>query len=209
MATRAELIKQIRENATQINLISKQISTEETEDYAAQQFLKLQKEKFKLVTGASKGRGKYDLPTGHITTLKKAQLESIIEQQQFFLKSEFTSKEGRLKIFEKQLKTFQEARPESNLTEYDLREIQKFFINAPHIYHEIVEQGSYGSEQIVNLIAEQGYSSEEVLNALRDIDKSEIKNQIKRGSWKRFIKAVMDNPEKEIEDVAELYIKKS
>ena len=207
MATKKSLIQQIRGNALSINQIAAELSA--SDEPLAYNFVQTQKEKFKMLTGSTRGKRKTDIPTGKLASFKKADLEKILKQQEKFLKSRLITEEGRSEIFKKQYETFLKNRPGAkNISENTLLEIQKFFMSDLRIYEELTENSQYNSEQIVNLVM-QGYSADEIVHALQKIDASNIKNSIARGKWKSFIKAVLKEPDTEVEKIAEAYSKKT
>jgi len=207
MATKKSLIQQIRGNALSINQIAAELSA--TDEPLAYNFVQVQKEKFKVLTGSTRGKRKTDIPTGKLASFKKADLEKILQQQEKFLKSKLISEEGRSEIFLKQYDTFVTNRPDAkNISKDTLLEVQKFFMSNLRIYEELTENSQYNSEQIVNLVM-QGYSADEIVHAFQKIDASNVKNSIARGKWKSFIKAVLKEPDMEVEKIAEAYSKKT
>ena len=125
------------------------------------------------------------------------------------MKSRLITEEGRNEIFLKQYDTFVTNRPDAkNISKDTLLEVQKFFMSDLRIYEELIENSQYNSEQIVNLVM-QGYSADEIVHAFQKIDASNVKNSIARGKWKSFIKAVLKEPDTEVEKIAEAYSKKT
>lgn len=204
--TRKELQKKIRENAAEINKFAAEFS--KSQEPLVVGFIEQQQEKFRILTGSTRGRTKTSLPTGKISSLKKADLEKILSQQEKFLKSKVLTKEGRDKIFEKQYETFLKNRPEVSASKDTLLDIQKFFMQEPRIYEELVESHQFDSEQVVSLVL-GGYSAEEILDALKKIESSPLKNSIRRGRWKNFVKAVLREPEKGVDEIAKIYSKRA
>ena len=68
MATKKSLIQQIRGNALSINQIAAELSA--TDEPLAYNFVQTQKEKFKILTGSTRGKRKTDIPTGKLTSFK-------------------------------------------------------------------------------------------------------------------------------------------
>ncbi len=143
--TKQELIKQIRRNNERIN---KRYDSAYVGGYISSEYLQTMAEKFDAITGNTSTRPNVnwniEIKLTGIGSLKKQQLEDLLNQQQMFLQSKYTTRKGRAEIKRKQFETLQDKFPE--LTKKQFNILQKIFSDK-NLIGEMVEKKGWDSNQ--------------------------------------------------------------
>lgn len=202
--TRAQLISEIRENFTEINIRASDIKREVEETGIPSEFLSNQRSIFKALTNTV-SRNK--ISTGNLSRFNKTRLSDILEQQRLFLSSAWSTPEGREEIRQRQFRTFQQRVP--NITEEEFDNIRAFFSSSNDIYSELVESGLLTSDQIVDMIS-SGITDDELISALNRIGENERNgiisiNEIPRGNIRGFIQYTATNPNESMRSIYERF----
>lgn len=100
---RKALIGKIKTDMTEINRRFKEIQEEERQSGVPSEFINTQRVAFSQLT---KTKSKYKFATGNLQKMSVKRLKAIQRQQKAFLKSKYSTAEGRAEIFQKQYETF-------------------------------------------------------------------------------------------------------
>lgn len=100
---RKTLIDKIKTDMTEINRRFKEIQEEERQSGVPSEFINSQRVAFSQLT---KTKSKYKFATGNLQKMSVKSLKAIERQQKAFLKSKYSTPEGRAEIFQKQYETF-------------------------------------------------------------------------------------------------------
>lgn len=192
--TRAQLISEIRANFTEINIRASDIKREVEETGIRSEFLSNQQNIFRALTNTV-SRDK--ISTGNLSRFNKTRLNDILEQQRLFLRSKWSTPEGREEIRQQQFETFQQR--VAGITEDEFDNIRAFFSRSNNIYAALVESGLLTSDQIVDMIT-SGITERELINALNKIGKSQREgiisfDEIPRDNIRFFIQYTAEHPE--------------
>ena len=192
--TKAQLISEIRANFTEINIRASEIKSEVEETGIKSEFLSNQQSIFRALTNTV-SRNK--ISTGNLSRFNKTRLGDILEQQQHFLNSKWSTPEGREEIRQKQFETFQQR--VAGITEESFDNIRAFFSKSNNIYAALIESGLLTSDQVVDMIT-SGITETELINALDKIGKSEREgiisfDEMPRGNIRSFIQYTAEHPE--------------
>ena len=191
--SRAQLISEIRENFREINARASEIRSEVEETGIRSEFLSNQQSLFRALTNTA---SKVKFSTGNLSRFNKTRLSDILEQQQLFLNSKWSTPEGREEIRQRQFETFQHRVP--GITEESFDNIRAFFSRGNNIYAELIESGLLTSDQVVDMIT-SGITEAELINAMDKIGESERKgiisfDEMPRGNIRSFIQYTAEHP---------------
>lgn len=103
---RKALIDKIKTDMTEINRRFREIQEEERQSGVPSEFISSQKVAFSQLT---KTKNKYKFATGNLQKMSAKKLKAIQRLQKAFLKSKWSTPEGRAEIFEKQYATFNDT----------------------------------------------------------------------------------------------------
>ena len=202
--TRSQLISEIRENFREINVRAAGIRSEVEETGIRSEFLSNQQSIFRALTNTA---SKVKFSTGNLSRFNKTRLSDILEQQQLFLNSRWSTPEGREEIRQRQFETFQQRVP--GITEETFDNIRTFFSRGNDIYAALVESGLLTSDQIVDMIS-SGITDDELISALDRIGENERNgvisiNEIPRGNMRSFIQYTATNPNESVRPIYERF----
>lgn len=190
---RQQLIGEIKTNMTEINRRFREIQTEERQGGVSSDFIKSQKVSFSQIT---KSKNKYKFGTGNLQKMSVKNLKALQRLQKNFLKSKYSTKEGRTEIFEKQYATFSDIHDVSKESYKKLVSVlgSKNFRNLGEFRPP--------SEAIIEYLKDEGFDKEkDVISALTKFDtlppdaRNYIGNNIARS--KRMLAYFVNNPSEE------------
>ena len=190
---RKALIDKIKTDMTEINRRFKEIQEEERQSGVPSEFIKTQRVAFSQLT---KTKSKYKFATGNLQKMSVKSLKAIERQQKAFLKSKWSTPEGRAEIFQKQYETFTDT---YNVSEENFKTIHKVLgsENFRGLKDEIPP-----SRAVVEYLQEEGFNKRQaVVDALPKFDTLPtdalifIGNNIARS--KRMLHYFINNPDKE------------
>lgn len=192
--SRAQLISEIRENFREINTRASEIRSEVEETGIRSEFLSNQQSIFRALTNTA---SKVKFSTGNLSRFNKTRLNDILEQQRLFLRSKWSTPEGREEIRQRQFETFQQR--VAGITEDEFDNIRAFFSRSNNIYAALIESGLLTSDQVVDMIR-AGITETELINALNKIGKSQREgiisfDEMPRGNIRSFIQYTAEHPE--------------
>lgn len=179
----------IRNNMKEINKRADLLRTAEEISGIKSDFLDTQNELFKAIT---KTKNVKKIATGNLSKFNKSRLLKLLQKQDTFLKSKWSTIEGRKEIFEKQYNSLKERYPQLTKNQYE--NIQRFFQSNDKLFNQLQEQAYLSSEQIVEMVSEE-YSDEDLLNQFEKLGRLSSKqlNNIKQGHFRVMIKDMIDN----------------
>lgn len=179
----------IRNNMKEINRRADLLRAAEEMSGIKSDFLDTQNELFKAIT---KTKNVKKIATGNLSKFNKARLMKLLQKQDTFLKSKWSTIEGRKEIFEKQYNSLKERYPQ--LTKGQYESIQRFFQSNNKLFNQLQEQAYLSSDQVVEMISEE-YSDEDLLNQFEKLGRLSSKqlNNIKQGHFRVMIKDMIDN----------------
>ena len=190
---RKALIGKIKTDMTEINRRFKEIQEEERQTGVPSEFIKTQRVAFSQLT---KTKSKYKFATGNLQKMSVKSLKAIERQQKAFLKSKWSTPEGRAEILQKQYETFTDT--------YDVSE-ENF-----KIIHKVLGSEAFRglkdkippSRAVVEYLQEEGFDKRQAaVDAIPKFDtlptdaKIFIGNNIARS--KRMLHYFINNPDKE------------
>lgn len=190
---RKALIGKIKTDMAEINRRFKEIQEEERQSGVPSEFIKTQRVAFSQLT---KTKSKYKFATGNLQKMSVKSLKAIERQQKAFLKSKWSTPEGRAEIFQKQYETFSDT--------YDVSE-ENF-----KIIHKVLGSEAFRglkdkippSRAVIEYLQEEGFNKRQaVADAIPKFDtlptdaKIFIGNNIARS--KRMLHYFINNPDKE------------
>lgn len=190
---RKALIGKIKTDMAEINRRFKEIQEEERQSGVPSEFIKTQRVAFSQLT---KTKSKYKFATGNLQKMSVKSLKAIERQQKAFLKSKWSTPEGRAEIFQKQYETFSDT---YNVSEENFKTIHKVLgsENFRGLKDEIPP-----SRAVVEYLQEEGFNKRQaVVDALPKFDTLPpdalifIGNNIARS--KRMLHYFINNPDKE------------
>lgn len=190
---RKALIGKIKTDMAEINRRFKEIQEEERQSGVPSEFIKTQRVAFSQLT---KTKSKYKFATGNLQKMSVKSLKAIERQQKAFLKSKWSTPEGRAEIFQKQYETFSDT---YNVSEENFKTIHKVLSseNFRGLKDEIPP-----SRAVVEYLQEEGFNKRQaVVDALPKFDTLPsdalifIGNNIARS--KRMLHYFINNPDKE------------
>lgn len=190
---RKALIGKIKTDMAEINRRFKEIQEEERQSGVPSEFIKTQRVAFSQLT---KTKSKYKFATGNLQKMSVKSLKAIERQQKAFLKSKWSTPEGRDEIFQKQYETFSDT---YNVSEENFKTIHKVLgsENFRGLKDEIPP-----SRAVVEYLQEEGFNKRQaVVDALPKFDTLPsdalifIGNNIARS--KRMLHYFINNPDKE------------
>lgn len=190
---RKALIDKIKTDMTEINRRFKEIQEEERQSGVPSEFINSQRVAFSQLT---KTKSKYKFATGNLQKMSVKSLKAIERQQKAFLKSKWSTPEGRSEIFQKQYETFSDT--------YDVSR-ENF-----EIIHKVLGSENFRglkdkippSRAVVEYLQEEGFDKKQaVTDAIIKFDtlptdaRIFIGNNIARS--KRMLHYFINNPGKE------------
>lgn len=190
---RKALIDKIKTDMTEINRRFKEIQEEERQSGVPSEFINTQRVAFSQLT---KTKNKYKFATGNLQKMSVKTLKAIERQQKAFLKSKWSTPEGRAEIFQKQYETFTDT---YNVSEENFKIIHKVLgsENFRGLKDEIPP-----SRAVIEYLQENGFKKRQaVVDAIPKFDtlppdaKIFIGNNIARS--KRMLHYFINNPDKE------------
>ena len=190
---RKALISKIKTDMAEINRRFKEIQEEERQSGVPSEFIKTQRVAFSQLT---KTKSKYKFATGNLQKMSVKSLKAIERQQKAFLKSKWSTPEGRAEILQKQYETFSDT---YDVSEENFKTIHKVLgsENFRGLKDEIPP-----SRAVVEYLQEEGFNKRQaVVDALPKFDtlptdaKIFIGNNIARS--KRMLHYFINNPDKE------------
>lgn len=146
---RKQMLEKIKQNAA---IISDRYSDALLNDYLHSDFFSGQVDKFNTIMGTNQ---KYYPDFRKAYKLSKAQLSDLLHQQELFLKSKWSTKEGRKEIAKKQYKKMLETYPE--LTKKGFKLIQQILSDDGSI-SELREKKQLSSEQIIDIVVRSDFN---------------------------------------------------
>lgn len=202
--SRAQLISEIRENFREINIRASEIRREDIQTGTQSEFLLNQQSIFRALTNTV---SRVKISTGNLSRFNKTRLSDILAQQRLFLRSRWSTAEGRAEIRQRQFETFQQRVP--GITEEEFENIRTFFSHGNRIYSELLESGMLASDQVVDMMA-SGITETEFIIALNRIGENERNgtislNEIPRGNMRAFIQYTAENPNESVRSIYERF----
>lgn len=163
---RKQMLEKIKQNAA---LISDRYSDALLNDYLHSDFFSGQVDKFNTIMGTNQ---KYYPDFRKAYKLSKTQLSDLLQQQELFLNSKWSTKKGRKEIAEKQYKKMLETYPE--LTKKGFKLIQQILSDDGSIA-ELREKKQLSSEQIIDIAKRSDFNVSKkqiasVINRLSETD---------------------------------------
>lgn len=169
--TKKELIKQIRRNNERINA---RYESAYIGGYIASDYFQTMAERFDAITGNTSTKKNVDwnihINITGIGNLQKQKLEDLLNQQQMFLKSKYTTKKGRAEVRRKQFESLQDKFPE--LTKKQFGVLQKIFSDKG-LVAEMMEKKGWDSNQklaIAKSMKKRGFNDLE--KAIKELSKN-------------------------------------
>ena len=163
--TRKQLLAEIKRNAV---IISDRYSDALLNDYLHSDFFAGQVDKFNTIMGTNQ---KYHPDFRKAYKLSKTQLSDLLQQQELFLNSKWSTKKGRKEIAEKQFKTMKKNYP--NLTKKGFKLIQQLLSDNGAIA-ELREVKQLSSEQIIDVALQSDFkaSRKQIASAINRLSES-------------------------------------
>lgn len=146
---RKQMLEKIKQNAA---IISDRYSDALLNDYLHSDFFSGQVDKFNTIMGTNQ---KYYPDFRKAYKLSKTQLSDLLQQQELFLNSKWSTKKGRKEIAEKQYKKMLETYPE--LTKKGFKLIQQILSDDGSIA-ELREKKQLSSEQIIDIAVRSDFN---------------------------------------------------
>ena len=192
---RQALITEIKTNMTEINKRYKELRELERQGDAPLDFINTTISNFREATGKTPKTNRV-IPIGNLSDYGTKRLKTLLVQQKKFLKSKWSTPEGRAEIFQKQYETFTDT---YNVSEENFKTIHKVLgsENFRGLKDEIPP-----SRAVVEYLQEEGFNKRQaVVDALPKFDTLPsdalifIGNNIARS--KRMLHYFINNPDKE------------
>lgn len=190
---RQALIGKIKTDMAEINRRFKEIQEEERQSGVSSEFIKTQRVAFSQLT---KTKSKYKFATGNLQKMSVKSLKAIKKQQKAFLKSKWSTPEGRAEIFQKQYETFSDT---YNVSEENFKTIHK--VLGSEAFRGLKDKIP-PSRAVVEYFQEEGFDKRQAaVDAIPKFDtlptdaKIFIGNNIARS--KRMLNYFINNPDKE------------
>lgn len=192
MPKRKEMFKEIKVNFAKINRSYSALLKEAERMDMPSDFADTQRMKFGQLTGALE-EGK--IASGKYATFTNRQLEDLIAAQRQYLRSNLSTVKGRQLQRARARATFNESYG-TNYTQRQFNEIIRFFARAPRVYHELNDGDNrgrrFGSDQIEELLVDEHYRANELVNALLTVENNHWQNNIRTGQWRPFLRDIME-----------------
>ena len=190
---RQQLIGEIKTNMSEINRRFREIQAEERQNGVSSDFIKSQKVSFSQIT---KSKNKYKFGTGNLQKMSVKNLNALLRLQKNFLKSKYSTPEGRAEIFEKQYATF------SDIYDISKEEYKKLIKVLGSKNFRNIGEFTALSEATVEYLKEVGFDKKkDVIAAIQKFSTlppdavNYIGNNIAR--TKRMLAYFVDNPTEE------------
>lgn len=163
--TRKQLLVEIKRNAA---IISDRYSDALLNDYLHSDFFTGQVDKFNTIMGTNRT---YRPDFSKAGKLSDTQLSDLLQQQEMFLNSKWSTKKGRKEIEEKQYKTMKKNYP--NLTKKGFKLIQQLLSDNRAIA-ELREVKQLSSEQIIEIALRSDFktSRKQIASAINRLSES-------------------------------------
>lgn len=169
---RQQILSEIKRNASVIN---DRYDEALLNDYMRSDFFTGQVDKFNTIMGTNR---KYRPDFNKADKLSDTQLSDLLQQQELFLNSKWSTKKGRKEIEEKQYKTMKKNYP--NLTKKGFKLIQQLLSDNGSIA-ELREVKQLSSEQIIDIALRSDFKSsrEQIASAINRLSESGSFNNMK------------------------------
>lgn len=166
-----------------IDIVNGRLSDIYEQDYSSLQAVKINKEQLRKILGEDTQRRYYP----NASELTDAQVEKIMVIADKFIESDWTTEEGRNRIYEKRLSSFE------NNNKLDKETALKLYdIFSTDIYHEMIEKRQLDSKQFVDLIKR---NMEVPASAIESSIKKLMKQgkKIKRSQSRMFLQSIFNS----------------
>lgn len=166
-----------------IDIVNGRLSDMYEQDYANLQAVKINKEQLRKILGEDTQRRYYP----NVNELTDEQVEKVTVIADKFIESDWTTEEGRNRIYEKRLSSFE------NNNKLDKETALKLYdIFSTDIYHEMIEKHQLDSRQFVDLVKRNMEIPASVVeSSIRKLMKQGKK--IKRSQSRMFLQKIFND----------------
>lgn len=166
------MLEKIKKNAA---IISDRYSDALLNDYLHSDFFSGQVDKFNTIMGTNQ---KYYPDFRKSYKLSKTQLSDLLQQQELFLNSKWSTKKGRKEIEKKQYETMKKNYP--NLTKKGFKLIQQLLSDDGSIT-ELREKKQLSSEQIIDIALQSDFNvrKKQIADVINQLSESNSFNGLK------------------------------